>query len=138
MMMVRLRGFRWAMVARQPRPHEDRTVSFERNHAAFGLRQRDAKRNRARQAHAAKHVKILRQSKLLLPIPPTTASSCLSLRIRNSVSAVRLSVLTALRSSLTTVLLNLQFGLGRRIAAGQQRRKDKRDRRLRRIGLLDR
>ena len=40
--------------------HQDRAVAFERDHAALGLRQRDAERNRAGEPHAAEHVEILR------------------------------------------------------------------------------
>ena len=40
--------------------HQDRAVALERDHAAFGLRQRHAERDRARQTHAAEHVEILR------------------------------------------------------------------------------
>src|SRR5450631_2373712 len=40
--------------------HQERAVAFERDHAAFRLRQRDPERDRAGQAHAAEHVEILR------------------------------------------------------------------------------
>ena len=40
--------------------HQDRAVALERDHAALGLRQRDAERDRAGEAHAAEHVEILR------------------------------------------------------------------------------
>ena len=40
--------------------HQDRAVAFEREHPALRLRQRDAERDRAGQAHAAEHVEVLR------------------------------------------------------------------------------
>ncbi len=40
--------------------HQDRSVAFQRDDAALGLRQRDAERDRTGKPHAAEHVEILR------------------------------------------------------------------------------
>ena len=40
--------------------HQDRAVALERDHAALGLRERDAERDRTGQPHAAEHVEVLR------------------------------------------------------------------------------
>ena len=51
---------RAATVAKRSKLHQDRSVAFQREHAALRLRQRDAERDRHRQSHAAEHVEILR------------------------------------------------------------------------------
>ena len=58
--MVRFFGANVAIVESAAELHQQRAVALERKHAALRLRQRDAKRDREGEAHAAQHVEILR------------------------------------------------------------------------------
>src|SRR3954464_4575281 len=71
------------------------------------------------------------RSKLVLPMPPTTASSFFNFAISREVRSKRFMTLV-LR------VLFMASSLVKRLAPGQQRREDQRHRRLRGEGLLDR
>ena len=55
--------------------HQDRAVALERDHAAPGLRQRHAERDRAGEPHAAQHVEVLRPVAGAVEVPVGVADA---------------------------------------------------------------
>src|SRR5262249_54459861 len=77
------------------------------------------------------------RSKLALPMPPMTASSRVSLSTTRCVSAKRFITLALWAPTAPVFFPLMAASLPKDFAAGEKRRQDKRDRRLRRYRLLD-
>ena len=123
--------------------HQQRAVAFERDHMPLRLRDGDAERDRDGETHAAEHVEILRalaaRPQIEIGVADAADHRFVALELADQplgqVEAVHhLGVVGADGSGLIAVMaLSLEH-----FAAGQQRREDEGDRRLRRHRLLDR